>query len=128
MWTTFVSRVDWSKLDNRVICKGIVDKTMGLVASFWELMQSHPSFFSAWIIIHKEWCHTIKNQFSSLSYLDRWPKLAFHRPIWDVGQQMSCTLFSILKFSLRYEKRRSQKFHPTMKLGSNTWQPIELFI
>ena len=68
LWTTFVSRADWSKLGNRVICKSIADKIMDLVPSFWKLMQSHPSFFDAWIIIHKEWCHTIENQFSSLSY------------------------------------------------------------
>ena len=75
------------------------------------------------LIYHKPmWCWTIKTWFSSLSYQDGWAKLAISSSGIQGDESHAHTLFEFIKFSqaLSGGKRRSQKFHPTFKIGSDT--------
>ena len=119
--------------DIRVICKikqmkpWVYSQTLSL----WELTQSHPSFLMLKLSSSKSGVGLLKTGFLACPTKVDGLNLTLYRPIWDLGQQILCACLILNpKILSKFEKWKEKvpKFHPTFKIGSNTWEANKLLI
>lgn len=89
--------------------------------SLWGITQSHRSFLMLKLLCTKSDVKLLKVSF--LACLDWMDQLALHRPIQDLGRWILKKIQSFWSAN-----RKSQKIHPTFKIGFDTRQANTLYL